>query len=71
MLSVIIYERKDGSVKLSFRSLGDFSVNDLARKHFEGGGHRNAAGGQSSESLNATLQRFLSILREYKSELNK
>ena len=71
VLSVMIYERKDGSVKLSFRSLGDFSVNDLARKHFEGGGHRNAAGGQSSEPLEATLQRFLTILSEYKSELNK
>lgn len=66
ILSVLIYERKDGSVKLSFRSIGDFSVNDLARQHFEGGGHKNAAGGQSSLSLDDTLAKFLSILPSYR-----
>ena len=67
-LSVMISDRKD-SVKLSFRSLGDFSVNDLARKHFEGGGHRNAAGGQTNLSLEETLQKFLKLLPEYKAQL--
>ncbi|HEY3403519.1 MAG TPA: bifunctional oligoribonuclease/PAP phosphatase NrnA [Ohtaekwangia sp.] len=67
-LSVMISDRKD-SVKLSFRSLGDFSVNDLARKHFEGGGHRNAAGGQTHLSLDETLQKFLTLLPEYKASL--
>lgn len=69
-LSVMIHERKD-SVKLSLRSLGDFSVNEMARKHFEGGGHRNASGGSSSLTLEQTLQKFLSILPEYKEQLNK
>lgn len=69
-LSVMIHERKD-SVKLSLRSLGEFSVNEMARKHFEGGGHRNASGGSSSLSLDQTLQRFLSILPEYKEQLNR
>ncbi|MBL7832857.1 MAG: DHH family phosphoesterase [Cyclobacteriaceae bacterium] len=69
-LSVMIHERKD-SVKLSLRSLGEFSVNEMARKHFEGGGHRNASGGSSSLSLDQTLQKFLSILPEYKDQLNK
>jgi len=64
-LSVMISDRKD-SVKLSFRSLGDFSVNDLARKHFDGGGHRNAAGGQTNLNLEETLQKFLKLLPEYK-----
>lgn len=68
-LSVMIYERKD-SVKLSFRSLGNFSVNQLARKYFEGGGHKNASGGSSSVSLEKTLQKFLDILPEYKNQLN-
>lgn len=69
-LSVMIHERKD-SVKLSLRSLGEFSVNEMARKHFEGGGHRNASGGSSSLSLDQTLQKFLSILPEYKEQLNR
>jgi len=69
-LSVMIHERKD-SVKLSLRSLGEFSVNEMARKHFEGGGHRNASGGSSSLTLEQTLQKFLSILPEYKNQLNQ
>jgi bifunctional oligoribonuclease and PAP phosphatase NrnA len=69
-ISVMMYDRKD-EIKLSFRSLGDFSVNDMARKHFNGGGHRNASGATSKVSLEETLNKFLSILPEYKSELNK
>lgn len=67
-LSVMIYERKD-SIKLSLRSLGNFSVNEMARKYFEGGGHKNASGGTSNLSLEKTLQKFLDILPEYKSQL--
>ncbi len=69
-LSVMMYDRKE-EIKLSFRSLGDFSVNDMARKYFDGGGHRNAAGGSSKLSLEQTLKKFLEILPEYKVQLNK
>lgn len=69
-LSVMISDRKD-SIKLSFRSLGEFSVNDLARKYFDGGGHRNAAGGQTNTTLEETVDRFLRVLPEYKHELLK
>jgi phosphoesterase RecJ-like protein len=68
--SVLMYDRKE-EIKLSFRSLADFNVNELARKHFEGGGHRNASGGSSKASLEETLKKFLSILPEYKTQLNK
>jgi phosphoesterase RecJ-like protein len=69
-LSVLISDRKE-NIKLSFRSLGDFSVNDLARKHFNGGGHRNAAGGQTTLTLEQTLQKFLDLLPQYKEDLLK
>jgi bifunctional oligoribonuclease and PAP phosphatase NrnA len=69
-LSVIISDRKD-NIKLSFRSLGNFSVNDFARAHFDGGGHRNAAGGQTTLTLDQTLQKFLSLLPVYKDALNQ
>jgi len=69
-LSVLISDRKD-NIKLSFRSLGDFSVNDLARQHFEGGGHKNAAGGQTNLTLEQTLKKFLDLLPQYKEELLK
>jgi phosphoesterase RecJ-like protein len=67
-LSVLMYDRKE-EIKISFRSLGDFSVNELARKHFDGGGHKNASGGSSKLSLEDTLNRFLSVLPEYKEKL--
>lgn len=67
-MSVLISDRKE-NIKLSFRSLGDFSVNDFARKHFEGGGHKNAAGGQTNLSLDETVKKFLDLLPQYKPEL--
>lgn len=67
-LAVLISERKE-NIKLSFRSLGDFSVNDFARKHFDGGGHKNAAGGQANLTFDETLKKFLDLLPLYKKEL--
>jgi phosphoesterase RecJ-like protein len=69
-LAVLITDRKE-NIKLSFRSLGAFSVNDLARKYFNGGGHRNAAGGQTTLTLDETVKKFLNLLPEYKSELQR
>lgn len=59
-----------GLVKISFRSKGDFSVNEFARTHFNGGGHTNAAGAASNLPLNDTLDKFISILPNYQKELN-
>ncbi|PJJ47767.1 DHH family phosphoesterase [Hymenobacter chitinivorans] len=57
------------AVKISFRSVGDFSVNEFARKNFNGGGHHNAAGGISHEPLEPTVQRFLELLPDYQTQL--
>jgi phosphoesterase RecJ-like protein len=54
-------ERPD-AIKLSFRSRGEFSVNEFARRYFEGGGHKNAAGGKSELDLLGTENKFLDIL---------
>ncbi|MEO6831162.1 MAG: DHH family phosphoesterase [Chitinophagaceae bacterium] len=62
--STLITERAD-EVKMSFRSKGDFNVNEFARTYFQGGGHFNASGGKSSESLNDTIVRFKEILSEF------
>jgi bifunctional oligoribonuclease and PAP phosphatase NrnA len=55
---------RDEEIKCSFRSKGGFDVNQFARTYFEGGGHRNAAGGRSSETLEQTIQRFRASLKE-------
>ena len=70
MLAVIFIEHKEeGIVKMSFRSIGSFSVNELARTHFNGGGHLNASGGKSEKSLDETVSYFISILPAYKEQL--
>ncbi|MEZ4919717.1 MAG: bifunctional oligoribonuclease/PAP phosphatase NrnA [Saprospiraceae bacterium] len=58
-------------VKLSLRSKGDLDVQEICRKHFNGGGHKNAAGAHSHQSLRATIDKFKAILPEYKAELTK
>jgi bifunctional oligoribonuclease and PAP phosphatase NrnA len=55
---------RDEEIKCSFRSKGSFDVNVFARNYFEGGGHRNAAGGRSSETLDQTTKRFRASLKE-------
>lgn len=68
VMSVIFVEKED-LIKISFRSVDAFSVSHLARDHFEGGGHHNAAGGRSSLSLEETIQKFLNLLPHYQSDL--
>ena len=45
--AIVIEDRQQKIIIISFRSVGDFSVNDFARNHFNVGGHTNAAGGRS------------------------
>jgi len=65
--SIIIEEKE--LVKFSFRSIGKFSVNDFAKNHFNGGGHKNAAGGRLDENLNVALSKFLKLIEENKNKL--
>jgi phosphoesterase RecJ-like protein len=64
-LAAFIVERTD-KVKLSLRSRGEFPANDICKKYFSGGGHLNAAGGISNDSLEAVVEQFKLILPEYK-----
>jgi len=67
-LAAFMVERKD-KVKLSLRSKGDFPANEICKKYFSGGGHRNAAGGVSSDSLHEVVEQFKLILPKYKNLL--
>jgi len=60
---------KEDKIKMSFRSKGDFSVNDFSKKHFGGGGHLNAAGGDSRMPMDALMQQFRELLPLYEKEL--
>jgi bifunctional oligoribonuclease and PAP phosphatase NrnA len=60
-----LFTEHDHRVRISFRSKGEFSVNEFARKHYAGGGHRNAAGGDSFLGIAETLKNFEALLPVY------
>ncbi|MEZ4786787.1 MAG: bifunctional oligoribonuclease/PAP phosphatase NrnA [Flavobacterium haoranii] len=66
-VTAIFIENKDeGIIKISFRSQGDYDVNQFARKYFNGGGHINAAGGKSFSNLEETVNQFIANLAKEK-----
>ncbi|MBS1565829.1 MAG: bifunctional oligoribonuclease/PAP phosphatase NrnA [Bacteroidetes bacterium] len=62
-MAAIVIDR-DEERKWSFRSKGDFDTNTFARKYFEGGGHYNASGGRSQDTLEKTVTKFKAAIRE-------
>ncbi len=59
------FMEKDDLVKISFRSKGGFPANEFSASHFSGGGHKNAAGGESKQPLNVVLEQFKNLLPRY------
>ena len=52
-------------VKMSFRSKGDIPVNEFSNNYFNGGGHKNAAGGAFEGSLIDALEHFEKNVRTF------
>ena len=52
-------------IRVSLRSRGEVDVNLFARRYFEGGGHKNAAGGKSFETMERTVERFRTAVEEF------
>jgi len=67
-LAALIIDRTE-RIKLSLRSVGDIPCNQICSRFFDGGGHKNAAGGHSTKSLSEVVETFKSILPEYKNLL--
>jgi phosphoesterase RecJ-like protein len=65
--SIFISER-ESEIRMSFRSKGTLDVNTFARTYFDGGGHLNAAGGKSLDSLDNTIHRIKQALHENESQ---
>lgn len=55
-------------IRVSLRSRGDVDVNLFARKYFEGGGHKNAAGGKSFVSMPETIAHYIRSVQEFAEE---
>lgn len=58
-------------VKVSLRSKGEFPVNKVSEKFFNGGGHMNAAGGKSFKSMEETEKDFMEVIEKFKNQLNQ
>ena len=67
-MAAIIIDRGEER-KCSFRSKGNVDVNTFARTYFNGGGHFNAAGGQTLESLEMAVEKFTNAMKENKENL--
>jgi phosphoesterase RecJ-like protein len=52
-------------IRVSLRSRGEVDVNLFARRYFNGGGHKNAAGGKSTVSMEETLEHYRRSVAEY------
>jgi phosphoesterase RecJ-like protein len=66
-----LFMERDGIVKVSFRSKGNFPVNVLAADYFNGGGHSNASGANCDTSLEDTVSLFLSLLPQFSHKLRE
>lgn len=63
--SVLIVDRTVAR-KMSFRSKGKFPANEFAKTYFNGGGHFNAAGGESKDDIATVETKFKEALVAYK-----
>jgi phosphoesterase RecJ-like protein len=62
-----VFMREDtNKIKISFRSQGTFPSNKVAADLFNGGGHLNASGGESSATLVEAVKKFEDALPDYK-----
>jgi phosphoesterase RecJ-like protein len=69
--SICMIQRPDG-VKLSFRSIEPFAVNQFAATYFEGGGHKNASGGRfSAGGIEQAKEKLKEVLPLYLSEIKR
>ena len=64
-----LFIEKEDHVKISFRSKGSFPANAFSSENFGGGGHLNAAGGESTLPLGETIDKFKKLLPAYQKQL--
>ena len=55
-------------IRVSLRSRGQVDVNLFARRYFNGGGHKNAAGGKSFVSMEETIEHYIRSVEEFAAE---
>ncbi|MDR3250712.1 MAG: bifunctional oligoribonuclease/PAP phosphatase NrnA [Tannerella sp.] len=59
------FRQETNLIKASLRSVGDFPCNKFAAKYFNGGGHKNASGGEFYGTLDQAVKRFEDGLMQF------
>ena len=67
--SCFLREEQPGKINVSLRSVDDFPCNAVAAKYFNGGGHKNASGGELHCSMKEAVELFVRALQSFKTEL--
>src|SRR5574344_1853226 len=63
------FTERDDRIRISFRSKGNFDVNEFARKNFNGGGHKNASAAFYYDTLENTIEYFKEVVKQYEVQL--
>lgn len=69
-ISIFLFEN-DSEIRISLRSKGNYDVSKVAKKFFEGGGHKNASGGKLKMSIKESIIYLESILPQIIEEATK
>lgn len=69
--SCFLREEQPGKINVSLRSVDDFPCNAVAAEFFNGGGHKNASGGELYGTMETAVERFKQALQKYKAELTE
>ena len=69
--SCFLREESPGKINVSLRSVDEFPCNSVAAEFFNGGGHKNASGGEVYGTMEMAVERFKQALQRYKRELTE
>lgn len=69
--SCFLREEQPGKINVSLRSVDDFPCNEVATEFFNGGGHKNASGGELHCTMAEAVEIFGKAIRKYKKLLTE
>ena len=67
--SCFLREEQPGKINVSLRSVDDFPCNEVAAEFFNGGGHKNASGGELCCSMNDAVNIFVKAMKKFEKQL--
>ncbi|MEW5846356.1 MAG: bifunctional oligoribonuclease/PAP phosphatase NrnA [Bacteroidota bacterium] len=67
----VLFTENDGFIKVSLRSRGNFAANTFSKLYYQGGGHKNAAGGKAFMSMDEAVKQFEELIAKHTAELNE